>query len=436
MSSRTIVRAFHGALLGLLAFSGVAAANGRTAATATVLEDPSDPQHLVAGVTFGMLVSADGGATWRWTCEENVGYSGVFDPVYAVTPAGTLLATTYDGLRVSRDGGCSFGIAVDLAGKWAVDLAVEGDGGIWVVTSSTGSDPSVFVSRDDASTFASAGLGVLRAAWRSVRVAPSDPERVFVSGYLIPENGAMAPTPLLFRREPDGGWTEIPFVAPNAREVIVLAVDPLDADVVFARVGGETSDRLFRSIDGGIAWTEVLGTLGPITGLALPTADRPGVVVTKAGAGYRSDDGITWTPTPDAPHGLCLTRRADGTLIACGDNWNEERAALVRWADVDDETTLEAMLRFSDIEGELDCATVPDGIHEDVCAPMWPSIMTGLGMVYDGAPGDAARPHDGGGTPDGGGGGGCGCGVALGLMGLVGFRTRRPTPRRPPAPRA
>ena len=409
----------------LFALSGVASANGRTAATATVSNDPSAPSRIIVGATFGPLISEDDGATWRWSCEENIGYSGVYDPVYVVTPVGTVIATTEGGLRISRDHGCSYGIAPEVEGRGAVDVTVGPDGRVWAAITANSADPSVFVSGDDAATFTSAGLGRLRTVWRTLRVAPSDAERVFVSGYLIPTAGGGAATPLLYRREADGGWTEIPFSASGATEIAVLAVDPVDADVVYAKIAGETADRLFRSDDGGVSWDPVLTLDGFLTGFVPPEGGEPGVVTSKVGSGWRSVDGLTWTPTEAAPHGfnLCLVRRPGGRLMLCGNNTDFERSAIV--TSDDDLASIEGMFRFTDIAGPLECPGVA-GVHNDVCVPTWPSVRAGLGMIgRDAVTVDAVTTPDAPGT--GGGGGGCGCGVALGvgLVGVFGRRRRR-----------
>ena len=73
-----------------------------------VLFAGDDTRSLFVPVTFGLLISRDDGASWRWTCEDNIGYSGTFDPTYAIEDDGTIWASTTHGLRVSRDGGCSF----------------------------------------------------------------------------------------------------------------------------------------------------------------------------------------------------------------------------------------------------------------------------------------------------------------------------------------
>src|SRR5262245_59018704 len=81
-----------------------ARANGRPAGTSTITFQRGLETTIVAGMTFGVLVSKDGGATWDWMCEDAVGYGGMYDPDYAVTSSGAVFATTFDGLKVMRDG--------------------------------------------------------------------------------------------------------------------------------------------------------------------------------------------------------------------------------------------------------------------------------------------------------------------------------------------
>src|ERR1700704_5258777 len=85
-----------------------ARANGRPPLTNGVFFQANDNQSLYVRSTFGLLISHDSGCSFRWTCEQNIGYGGPCDRACAVAADGTVFATTFTGLRVSRDGGCSF----------------------------------------------------------------------------------------------------------------------------------------------------------------------------------------------------------------------------------------------------------------------------------------------------------------------------------------
>jgi hypothetical protein len=180
---------------------------------------PGDTAAVYAATTFGLLVSPDG-CRFYWLCEDHIGFGGAFDPTYAVTRSGAILATTFHGLRVSRDGGCSFatvtssmGGAGDLSSVYfdAVDVSATGE--VCVGSSDTPPDNAVFCSTDDAVTFDARG-GPPSAMWyRSVKFAPNDANRLYASAYLIggpdPDGGEHSPTAHLFRSDDDGAhWTE------------------------------------------------------------------------------------------------------------------------------------------------------------------------------------------------------------------------------------
>src|SRR5205814_3211981 len=84
-----------------------ARANGRPPATVALHFAPNNLTDVYLQATFGLLESHDAGATWRWVCEEAIGYTGNYDPDYVITKTGALFATTFNGLKVRRDG-CVF----------------------------------------------------------------------------------------------------------------------------------------------------------------------------------------------------------------------------------------------------------------------------------------------------------------------------------------
>jgi hypothetical protein len=186
----------------LCALSARAHANGRFPASTSVHFRAGSPGEVYLGVTFGLLISRDDGAHWWWTCEQNVGYEGTFDPKYAVGAEGTIYATTFDGLRVSRDGGCSFETALDI---WVEALDLGGDGTVWIGTAESGLVNAIYKTTDHGRTVEKVGLESKTIWWKSVRVAPSDPRTIYVSGYQV------GPTVAVFlNRSTDGGATGEP----------------------------------------------------------------------------------------------------------------------------------------------------------------------------------------------------------------------------------
>ncbi len=48
--------------------------NGVFPSADQIVFDPADPARAVARMTYGLLTTRDGGASWRWICEGAVGY--------------------------------------------------------------------------------------------------------------------------------------------------------------------------------------------------------------------------------------------------------------------------------------------------------------------------------------------------------------------------
>src|SRR5690348_8780189 len=138
------------ALLLVLGLAGTAHANGRPSAVSTINWQQGDPNHLAAGLTFGAILSQDGGATWQWMCEKAVGYGGMYDPDYAYTASGALFATTFDGLRVMRDG-CVFG-AAPPGNTFVSQVQLAPDGRVFYAASDP-HDSSIYQSTDDGMSF-------------------------------------------------------------------------------------------------------------------------------------------------------------------------------------------------------------------------------------------------------------------------------------------
>jgi hypothetical protein len=78
---------------------GSASGNGRFPRADQLVLVPGSRDELVLRTTFGLLLSSDAGASWDWVCEQEIGFSGIEDPAFAILPNG------------ERHGGCSFASA-------------------------------------------------------------------------------------------------------------------------------------------------------------------------------------------------------------------------------------------------------------------------------------------------------------------------------------
>lgn len=369
--------------------------NGRPPATTGVHFRPGDDQSLYVAATFGLLVSHDG-CHFYWICENNIGYGGEFDPIYGVSPSGAILATTFHGLRVSRDGGCSFQTATatlppndpnNLSMLYLDALAVGPTGDIWVGTAEAGANNHVFRSTDDGVTFAARGALPTTQWIKSIAVAPSDPRRVYVTGFQVsgaaPDGGTLPPSAHLYRSDDAGAsWAEQPLVgvALGASPSLLASAVGAGPEVVFVTsqaASPPSGDRLYRTSDGGATLAEVLVTTNPITDVVAIDAQVV-LVATQLGGSYRSTDGgKTFAALPHPPQLACLSRRGDGVLFGCGANADPDHAALARSTDP---ASWQRALQFQYLSGPLGC---PAGtVQHDTCdQQLWRGLAQQLGVT-------------------------------------------------------
>ena len=370
------------ALTAIVGCEGAALANGRFPASNAVLFSPADDATVVVRVTFGLLVTRDRGKSWGWVCERAIGFSGPEDPTYVITKSGAIVVGLFDGLRVSRDGGCSWE-AVKTDGTVFVDVTARSDGAILALASSYdrhgdgGSlyKTQVWISTDDARSFAALAprfdptlLG------ETVEVAPSDPARVYVSA--VRGDGVEREGVLLVSTDAGKHWTErATRLQPKELAPFIAAVDPKNADRIYLRTSAspENPTRLLMTDDAGKTYVKVLGAKGPLTGFAL------------GGGGARvhvggPDDGLfTVTATSLAVAETsklkvqCLSSSGDA-LWAC----SSEGGGFIAGVSHDDGATFEPRLHLRDIAGPLACAE-GTGVAKE-CGLDWAKLRRELGL--------------------------------------------------------
>ncbi len=424
--------------IGLAAFVSThneASANGRFPATTNVRFDPGNDDRILLPTTFGLLISTDAASTFHWVCEDTIGYGGTYDPDYAIASNGDIYATTFDGLRVSHDGACTFedtefyndltgggGEPILLKDAWVGEVEVASDGKIWATTSTGGSPNDIYVSTNG-QRFDSANNLHPSAWWKTLRISASNPDVVYVSAFLIGENG-MPPSALLYKTI-DGGanWIDLgvtDFTFGNQPNLFLEGISSTNPDIVYARVLGARDpqgDDIYRSSDGGVSWTKVLEMGGIISGFAV-LADETVIAGTETpctedlnapladgglpnkGCVFISATGEagTWTrPTQEPKLGCVGERASDNSLFACGGNFAPDLFAF--GSSVDKGQTWTPVIRFDDIVGPLECDS---GTAQYTCAQdLWPAQCTTLGICEAG---DAGPSNNDGGSvgPDAG----------------------------------
>ncbi len=381
--ARALVASCVGALV--LA-GGHARANGRFPQAGQLVVDPEDAARLVARTTYGVVQSTDRGATWRWTCESAVGYSGGFDPAIAIGAGGALVAGLPDGLSRTTDRACTWDRVGDpLAGHYVVDVAVDRADAMHVVaiaaaldTSQRGFQATYAESRDAGRTWRAPGdLLPEDFAPATVDVAPSRPQRVYASGVgAFPLFGVIA-------RSDDGGvtWGSSSFDMRGARAPYIAAIDPTNADRVYLRLEAHGGDRLAVSTNGGTTWRDVFTATANLLGFALsPDGTRVAVGGPSDGVWVASTADLAFTKR-SAIAARCLTWTRVG-LHACG---TETTDGFTIGISTDDGRSFAPLYRARDL-AQLACASsTPTGA---TCATYWPGVEALLGAPDAGSDAD------------------------------------------------
>ncbi len=421
---------FGAVVLGLVAAPRTALANGRFPESNAIFFAPNDPDVVLLRTTFGLISSRDRGKTWDWVCERSVGLAGVEDPMYDVTPDGTLLSSTFQGLAVSHDRACNWAfvggelkdlVFIDLTSRpstptnviaFASSYAGQDDAGAIFFRS------TLFETKDEGKSFATVGPDLDPTLLGStVDVAPSDPDRIYISAKRNP--GTAATAFLLTSKDHGKTFEENPvaLIAPE-NGAFIAAVDPANADRLYVRTSSSSDmpSRLLVSDDAGKTFRTVFTGQGALAGFAL-SADGSKVWVGGPRDGLRAastaDFAFTQKSTVEVQ---CLKLATDG-LWTC----STERSGFVLGLSKDEGATFETKLHFCDIRGPLACA-VGSTTHTEctlggttsMASPPWPQQQAILGCGgdldggADGGPGDASiNPL----APDDTRGGGCDCSV-------------------------
>ncbi len=395
------------ALVALALVTGSARANGRFPAAAQLVVDPTDGARIVVRTTFGLLQSTDSGKTWRWICEQQVGFAGTFDPAI-VLHGGVLLAGLPDSISRTVDRGCTWSRAgAPVRNEYWIDLAATDR----LIAVSSPIDPAlgfralVVESRDLGATWTLTASPLPEdLAPATIDVAPSRPSRIYVSGV-----GPFKRFATVARSDDFGAtFTESTFDMGAARAPYIAAVDPANADRVWLRLDGEEGDRLLLSTDGGVRFEEVhAGT--ELLGFALsPDGSRVAVGGPTDGLWIARTSDLAFARV-SATRVKCLTWTAAG-LWACGD---ESADGFSVGLSRDDGKTFEPRLRFVDLEPLACVKTACDSAWREV------SNLIGAGRTDAGVDAPVVVPDSSTDLPAiEPGGGGCSC-------------TTRPTRSRP-----
>ncbi|MGH7285683.1 MAG: WD40/YVTN/BNR-like repeat-containing protein, partial [Polyangiaceae bacterium] len=363
----------------LFAFAPAAVANGRFPATSMLVQKPGDPSHLALRATFGVVLSNDGGKDWDWICERAMGFGGSEDPSLLITGSGAILVGTFAGMRRSTDGGCHFAHDASWPAN-VIDLTARpaAPDRVYAVSSRFSSETDagnayasqLFVSNDAGATWSLRSTLDPSLLIDSVEVAPSDPERVYVSA-VRPE--AAHVNGVLLESDDDGAhWMAHKIsLEPAEQGLYVAAVDPKNASRVYLRTSGTESGRVFATDDAGkTVSVPFLQEKNALSGFAL--ADG-GATIYAGGfggvwSGASKDGQLT---KASSTHVQCLAS-IGSALWSC----TPASEGYVLGTSIDHGVKFAPALTLSGMRGPLQCAPPSD---MDGCAADWPALRDLVG---------------------------------------------------------
>ena len=373
---------------------------------------------LIAGATFGAVISRDRGQTWRWICPEGMG-SGAWRPErFFWLGGGDLLAATGNPLIRSSDGGCTWVTHPFFKDTWVTNLAVHptDERIMFATTGKPSVGNGIYRSDDGGETWAAVIPLSVEARYSSIRIAPSDPRRIYASGQ---DSAGM-----FISRSDDAGqtWTRLPQPLPQLQrpyDLILLLVGEASPEVLWARVSAtETTNSntegysyLLKSTDGGATFTQAMKTVDVIVG-AEASADGRTVWVSTPVHMYRGREGEAFTELP-LPNGNACALRVGDVLYGCGSSWVHEWA-MARSSD--EGTTWEPLFNLNGIQGAHVC---PAGTSvQQFCPARWPQLAALLGAPTYSDGGVESPPDAGPSEPpvDPPSDEKCGCGTSTGVL--------------------
>lgn len=274
-----------------LSLAASARADGGFPRANDIFLEPGDASHiLIRSDYWGLFRSIDGGQSWQYACSELYGgnsKSGTRASL-AYLQGGRILipSSTTRTIRVTDDY-CNWSDNTSLAGHFIGDVAVNGTLVNAVTSDNTDSGilSVLWSSSDNGSTWAPTGTPLPDGFFaKSVRIAPSDPQRIYVGGTSVGSGDAV------IAQSTNGGasWATTTFTPSSSSfSVRVRAIHPMRPDVVFVWLDNDDPsqpDSIWGTGDAGVTWTNIYTSQAPATA---SVKDLPGLALSPDGTEIR-----------------------------------------------------------------------------------------------------------------------------------------------------
>jgi hypothetical protein len=345
-------------IVSVLVFASIAHAHGRPPNVGQIAIDPMDPDRIVVQMSFGLLVSDDGGTSFRFVCSAAFGADpNIEDPSFAFVRDRGIVLGTFDGIQRAEPDLCSFAAAPGTAtNTFVIHVAADphGENGVWAATAAVPDPDAIQHSDDGGRTWEIVSRADRDLLVERITPAPSDPMRLYLGAFS--RQTAELPRRGFVMRSTDGGVSferiEVPLV-PDEQTPLVVAVDPTDADRIFVRVRKPdseiTGERLLYSEDGGDSFDVVL-TLPAIDGFAISADGQTVYAASSDGGVYRATGGTTTFQMVSDVSVRALALAPDGVLWMTVEPYRHRFALAVY-----DGTTVEPIMWLEDVTQLFPC---------------------------------------------------------------------------------
>lgn len=331
---------------------------------------PEDASLQLLSTNVGPLLSRDGGQTFAWICHEAMLPEFISTFEYLWLPDGSILAAV--GQLVHSTDGCAWETLPGFEDLNMTTLAGHPTQRELVYAASLDNNVRnrVFRSNDGGETFTEV-LNGWAIFFNSIRLAPSRPQRVYISGFNILSEA------WLYRSD-DGGDTfeELPITLPAPGGYRILGVSPVDPDLFFTTFLGRPANVVYRSTDGGDTFAPVLELDEDARRVVFDAAGRTLWLVTTNHI-YRSvDTGETFTRLDAPSREACALRHHEDTLYGCGNSIADDFSLAVSENGGDD---WQHIFSWPELNGPLACP--PGSPVEQICNPIWPRLDSEIDVV-------------------------------------------------------
>lgn len=326
-------------------------------------------QLRLVPMTSGALVSTDGGGHFAWICEEALVGPVADDVTVGVTAAGSLLlGNGNDGLRVSRDGGCSWRPSGAFAPPHDLsDFAIwpaRGDDA-WVVTNNDVAQGhgAVWRTTDGGASYRRLNFSVPNvyltgvAVWDELMVVAGTNNRARQSAQLyVSRDGGATFVEATLRGAPDLTGEAKPYILDGNK----VALGALDASNNSAVV-------LLAPQAEGPYWP-AYHSWEPIRGVAALEGGQHIVVASTKHLAISRDGGLHFVQAPHPQQNACVGR--DGQqLFACGSYEGGDDFSVAWYGGGTSVPQLRPHVRFSSLRGPYHCPE--DSPVAQLCLPQW-----------------------------------------------------------------